>query len=288
MSLEVFLLQWSTCWLLRIVWQTLPGKPCHAIRYDDASKGVNHVRWLQELLATLDYMSFHSVVRQGINEDMKAVKDADLTWQKIVETVKRDQRYSAAVGDSELAAQVRARRVEALSQEIAKHESARAQNACLSNQSAHQARVVCAEDIVRRNCRGFGHNRVECRGRCAVAWCNAGLLVPHPKHAVHCPLEIKSQSEYRSDQWQDCERVGGDRRVNDSRRDPCRDHSDGSRDRRDRDRDDRCDGDRDRRREDSRDSRGPSRSQQDCTCSSYRRTRFNRANVLSEVTSASC
>ena len=51
-------------------------------------------------------MSFHTAVRQNIKEDMKSVKDTELTWNKIIDTVKRDQRYSAAVGDSETTAQV--------------------------------------------------------------------------------------------------------------------------------------------------------------------------------------
>ena len=95
-----------------------------AMRYDDESKGVNHARWLREVLTTLVYMSFHTAVCQNIKEDMKSVKDTELTWNKIINTVKRDQRYSAAVGDAETAAQVRAHYAEALSKEIAKHESA--------------------------------------------------------------------------------------------------------------------------------------------------------------------
>ena len=72
-----------------------------AMRYDDESKGVDHARWLREVLTTLVYMSFHTAaVRQNIKEDMKAVKDTELTWNKIIDTVKRDQRRSAAVGRS--------------------------------------------------------------------------------------------------------------------------------------------------------------------------------------------
>ena len=86
-----------------------------AMRYDDESKGVDYARWLREVLATLVYMSFHSAARQNIKEDMKSVKDTELTWSKIIKTVKRDQRYSTAVGDAETTTQVRAHRAEALS-----------------------------------------------------------------------------------------------------------------------------------------------------------------------------
>ena len=214
-----------------------------AMRYDDESKGVDHARWLREVLTTLVYMSFHSAVRQNIKEDMKAVKDTELTWNKIIDTVKRDQRYSAAVGDSGTAAQARAHRVEALSKEIAKHESARAvmlreaEQACTSNESAHVARAARPNDLVCRNCRSEGHNRVDCRGRCAVSWCNADLSAAQPRHAPHCPLEIKSQADYRADQRRDRERAGQrqDDRRQDARRDDRRDRRDDRDDRRDRD-----------------------------------------------------
>ena len=198
-----------------------------AMRYDDESKGVDHARWLQELLATLVYMSFHSAVRQKIKEDMKAVKDVELTWTKIIDTAKRDQRYSAAVGDAETAAQVRAHRIEALSREIVKHGSARsavlleAERVCMSNETAHAARPARQEDLICRNCRAPGHNRVDCKGRCAVSWCNADLAAAQPRHAQHCPLEIKSQADYRADQRQDRERGG--QRVDDRRQDARRD-----------------------------------------------------------------
>ena len=192
-----------------------------AMRYDDESKGVDHACRLHEILATLVYVSFHTAVCQNIKEDMKSVKDTELTWNKIIDTVKRDQRYSAAVSDSETAAQVRAHRVEALSKEIAKDESARsvvlleAERACMSNETAHAARSARPEDLICRNCRATGHNRVDCRGRCAVSWCNADLSVPQPRHAPHCPLEIKSQADYRADQRRDRERAG-------QRQDDCR------------------------------------------------------------------
>ena len=122
-----------------------------AMRYDDESKGVDHARWLREVLATLVYMSFHSVVRQGIKEDMKSVKDVDLTWQKIIDTVKRDQRYSAAVGATETAAQVRARRVEALNQDCQARECARCCSpggVCGINLLALQCLYVCTQLVL--------------------------------------------------------------------------------------------------------------------------------------------
>ena len=253
-----------------------------AMRYDDESKGVDHTRWLREVLATLVCMSFHTAVCQNIKEDMKSVKDTELTWSKIIDTVKRDQRYSAAVGDAETAAQVRAHRAEALSKEIVKHESARsvvlleAERACMGNETAHAARPARPEDLICRNCCAPGHNRVDCRGRCAVSWCNADLSVLQPRHAPHCPLEIKLQADYRADQRRDRERAGQrqDDRRQDARRDDRRDRRDDRDDRRDRDR---ANDGRDRRRDGARDdrdrapSRGPTRSTQDRTRTTYRR-----------------